>query len=383
MSWHRVTRPHATRTSALEVSFFSVVSTAVLAIVYTQLLSIPIAVDGSHLRIPLGSTVKDLAESGVVLGRSGDLIAVDGSVLETAGGEPATLSHNGRPADRSARLRVGDTIETRPGRDRREATVTETEPIPPPARVAGSGPFVRVVDEGIPGVVRVVRGALSGVEVTRSVASEPVPMEVVRTPGDGPMRLVALTFDDGPWPRSTEAILNVLKREKVKATFFVVGDRVRLSPALVERTVREGHEVGNHTVTHRRIFGSDVGRVRVRREVRGGQTIIEAATGVRPRWFRPPGGVVNGVIVDEARRAGMQVVLWDVDPVDWGRPGAGRIVERVVSAVRPGSVVLLHDGGGDRTQTVQALTWIIRKLKGDGYTFVTLEELARVSATSH
>jgi peptidoglycan/xylan/chitin deacetylase (PgdA/CDA1 family) len=102
---------------------------------------------------------------------------------------------------------------------------------------------------------------------------------------------------------------------------------------------------------------------------------IKAASGFEPCLFRPPGGAFNSRVVSDARRLGMTTVIWDVDPADWSRPGTSAIYSRVVSATRPGSIVIMHDGGGDRSQTVAALPRIIRTLRHRGYSFVTVTKL--------
>lgn len=196
---------------------------------------------------------------------------------------------------------------------------------------------------------------------------------VVAKHEQAPGKLVALTFDDGPWPGQTDAILRVLEAESVRATFFMVGNQVRRHPEIARRVVEAGHAIGNHTQSHARL--DRVNPETIRREITDAQTAIQEVTGVRPRWFRPPGGRMTPKVAVEAARFEMQVVMWTLDSRDWERPPVSRLIEEVLAGAHPDAIVLLHDGGGDRTATIEALGPIIRELKKRGYVFVTLDEL--------
>jgi peptidoglycan/xylan/chitin deacetylase (PgdA/CDA1 family) len=137
--------------------------------------------------------------------------------------------------------------------------------------------------------------------------------------------------------------------------------------------VEEGHLVGNHSQTHQMPRSSTPGRVAS--QMRAGRDTIRRVTGVESRWFRAPAGIVTPLVRIQAAALQERIVRWTVDPADWRRPGSSVIVRRVVRNARPGAIVLLHDGGGDRRQTIAALPGIIRALKAQGYRFVTLDEL--------
>jgi peptidoglycan-N-acetylglucosamine deacetylase len=202
----------------------------------------------------------------------------------------------------------------------------------------------------------------------------------LRTPwvisGGKRKRLVALTFDDGPGPY-TVRVLDQLRRLRAPATFFEIGSMVRSFPA-VARLVRErGYPIGDHTESHpllARLPATFQGQ-----EITTGAKIIAKATGQYPDMFRPPYGSFNEATVRELTRRKMLMVLWDVVPSDFARPGAKVIVSRVLASVKPGSIILLHDGGGDRSQTIAALPGIVRGLRKRGYTFVTIPRLMRES----
>jgi peptidoglycan/xylan/chitin deacetylase (PgdA/CDA1 family) len=202
-----------------------------------------------------------------------------------------------------------------------------------------------------------------------------------RTRGPAGRRLVALTFDDGP-SLYTHRVLDILERNRVHATFFVIGQQVRGSEAIMRRALRDGDAFGNHTYTHANVSGGGLG------QLRSTQAVIRRATGYTPCVFRAPYGAVSGTIVSQARSLGMNTIQWDVDPRDWSRPGIGAIYSRtlaatppgatysrIVSAARPGSIILMHDGGGPRTQTLAALPRVIATLRRRGYGFATVPEL--------
>jgi peptidoglycan-N-acetylglucosamine deacetylase len=191
-------------------------------------------------------------------------------------------------------------------------------------------------------------------------ASQPV-----RPPDDD--RTVALTFDDGPSPY-TPAILAVLRREHIHATFCMLGDEAQRHPAPARQVVREGHQVCNHTRDH-----VDMARLpakRARRELVAAERQIRDAAGIAPTIFRFPYGSSDREARQVVRGYGMRILNWDVDPRDWTRPGPSAITARIDRGVRHRSVVLLHDGGGDRSSTVGALDATIRSLKRRGYRFV-------------
>ena len=181
---------------------------------------------------------------------------------------------------------------------------------------------------------------------------------------------VYLTFDDGPDPLYTPQILHVLGAFGVHATFFELGRNVQRHPDLTRRAHRRGHSVQNHTWSHLDL--RDVSWTTFRHEVLATDQQIRAQTGYTPGCLRPPFGAVDSRVYARAARLGKKIRLWTVDPQDWASPGTSVIVRRVLDNVVSGSVVILHDGGGDRSQTVAALPTILRALKAKGYHFSTM-----------
>jgi peptidoglycan/xylan/chitin deacetylase (PgdA/CDA1 family) len=177
---------------------------------------------------------------------------------------------------------------------------------------------------------------------------------------------VALTFDDGP-SAYTPAFVSTLHRLNAHATFFEIGQEVPGNSEVMKRLLADGNEIGNHTTHH--TIGASEG------DLAETQRLIEKATGFRPCMFRPPDGALSSGLVASADDLGMTTVVWDVDPRDWATPGAGAIRARVVGAVRPGSIVVMHDGGGNRSGTLAALPKIVHDLRHRGYRLATVSQL--------
>jgi peptidoglycan/xylan/chitin deacetylase (PgdA/CDA1 family) len=190
--------------------------------------------------------------------------------------------------------------------------------------------------------------------------------DLYNTNGPRSRKRIALTFDDGP-SAYTGRVIDILNRRNVDATFFVLGANIPGRTQLLRRMLSSGHEIGNHSLHHEKAASAA--------SLRETNSLIHGATGFMPCLYRPPGGYRSADTAAAAWRMGMSNIIWDVDPQDWGRPGSGAIYSRSVSAARSGSIVLLHDGGGDRSQTVAALDDIIANFKGRGYRLVTVTRL--------
>jgi len=188
----------------------------------------------------------------------------------------------------------------------------------------------------------------------------------------GGRKYVALTFDDGPGP-DTPAVLAELKKLGVPATFFVIGANVQQNPEVFRQVVAAGHEVGVHTWNHKDMTTLKPAQQKEQIETTAGE--ILSAGGVASRLFRAPYGSVDPSVLKQAEDAKLLSVLWDVDTVDWTRPSPDQIVQSAVSQAQPGSIILLHDGGGDRASTIAALPRIVKDLRAKGYEFATVGDL--------
>ena len=185
---------------------------------------------------------------------------------------------------------------------------------------------------------------------------------------------IALTFDDGPHPKNTPRLLDMLRQRNIKATFYVIGNSVNLYPEIARRIVAEGHEIGNHTYNHPNL--TKLSNASVRKELDTTRDAIIRATGVRPRTMRPPYGALRTnqrqMIHSEY---GYPTILWDVDPLDWKRPGTAVVKSRILSGTRSGSIVLAHDL---HSTTVDAMPTTLDALLAKGFRFVTVSQLLQM-----
>ncbi len=187
-------------------------------------------------------------------------------------------------------------------------------------------------------------------------------------------REVALTFDDGPGPY-TPGVLDVLERLHVHATFFEIGEMLRYFSASSLRELRDGDVIGDHTETHPEM--ARLSAHQQREELFEQLARIELLGGQRPTLFRPPYGSYDATTMRELRKLHLLMVLWSVDTDDYLQPGVSAIVQRALAGAHPGAIVLMHDAGGTRTQTIEALPTIIRLLRARGYRLVTVPRLLR------
>ncbi len=186
-----------------------------------------------------------------------------------------------------------------------------------------------------------------------------------------PDKVVALTFDDGPHASLTPRLLDILKKYDAKATFFMLGTNARLYPNVVRRVAAEGHEIGSHSNTHPLL--SKCGQGKLVSELDAAESAIVAACGKRPSVMRPPyGGMTAKQRQFVNQKYNYHIVLWDVDPLDWKRPGPAVVAQRLIKGARPGSILLSHD---IHAGTIDAMETAIGTLKAQGYRFVTVSEL--------
>ncbi len=185
-------------------------------------------------------------------------------------------------------------------------------------------------------------------------------------------KVIALTFDDGPWPNSTAKVLDILKKNNIKSTFFVVGQNVKNYPDLTKRIVTDGHIIANHTWHH---WYHQMNPQVAAYEIDNTTDIIYKTTGVKTSLFRPPGGNMRNGVAAYAKSNKYAVIMWSSDSMDYSRPGVPRLINNIFREAKPGGIVLMHDGGGDRSHTVKALPEIISRFRKQGYEFVTVPEL--------
>jgi peptidoglycan/xylan/chitin deacetylase (PgdA/CDA1 family) len=198
--------------------------------------------------------------------------------------------------------------------------------------------------------------------------------------GTASVRDIALTFDDGPGPY-TPGVLSVLEQSHVRATFFAIGKMERyFSPSTV-REINDGDVIGDHTESHP--FLAHLSAHEQHEELFEQIARIELLGGSRPTLFRPPYGSFNATTLRELQALHLLMVLWSVDTGDYAQPGVAAIVQRVLAGARAGAIMLMHDGGGDRSQTIAALPVIIRELRARGYHLVTVPQLLAADPPLH
>lgn len=290
----------------------------------------------------------------------GKLLAVDGAILDRRA-DPGHLLLNGSPAALSTPLADGDSIRVQDGTDRVEGTRTSRELIP--GRRTSNPMFTLDTTKAVKiTTVGRISGAVASVRY-RAVGAVHRPPQV------------ALTFDDGPWPKSTRRILTVLQRMKVEATFFMVGYLVKRYPGIVHSVVQAGMTIGDHSWSHpyRTPFKALTPH-RIQTEVARPAALLRHRFDVDVRLFRAPGGSYDGNVIRTAQAAGMHLVQWSIDPHDYldsARPA--KIASTVLAQVRPGSIVLMHDGGGNQSATIRALPRIIRGIRRMGLELVAIQ----------
>ena len=304
-------------------------------------------------------TVARALTAGRALPHDGVLFSVLTHRVIDAHAAPAQIFLDDAPTSLRDPVKAGDRIVITGGADSTEKVVSR--------RVQGLGPGLPPVEDRIwispAGTEEAQVGELSGEIVSRSPTTakgEPAHAETGK--------VVALTFDDGPDPRWTPAILQLLKEENVRATFCTIGYLAQRHPELVKAEFDAGQTLCDHSMHHILDLPSRP-HPQIIDEVDQAADVIRSITGENPLFYRPPGGNVNQDVIDTAHQRGLRVLKWGVDPKDYTRPPAPVILARVEAKVGPGSVILLHDGGGDRSQTVAMLKQLIDELKSRGFTF--------------
>lgn len=194
---------------------------------------------------------------------------------------------------------------------------------------------------------------------------------ICRVPTDE--KLIALTFDDGPHPYRTEEILDILLKNDVRATFFVVGQNAIYYPDVLKMTAYRGHEIGNHTFSH--APPSKLCEKSLVREISAAEEAILSACGEKPTVFRPPEGACFEYVGTASKKLGYSVILWNIDTRDWAHTSSRDIILNIKKNIRPGSIILFHDYISGESHTAEALSDVIPYLKGEGYRFVTVSEL--------
>ncbi len=339
---------------------------------------IPITVNKSERLVRVDSTIASLLKDNDNFdAKPGRLLDITGGVIDQRGGEAVQVERNGQTVSPEQRGATGveenDAITVTSGKDLTEGHRVRYETVPYDTDIdLTHGPLQEVKQQGKDGKREVWVGERSNKEADKGVTQEPQKLVVQsRTPRPAEGKVIALTFDDGP-SQYSGAILDILKSTGVKATFFNLGKSASQYPNETKRMLSEGHQVASHSNAHP--YLPKMGRDEMLAELKAGFDNLKAA-GVDTKVLRAPYGAF-GVEQWKAAADLMDMnVLWDIDTEDWKRPGAGAIHDTVLNNAHNGAIVLMHDGGGDRSQDIEALPRIIDDLKAQGYTFATIDQL--------
>lgn len=327
-------------------------------------------------------SVGGLLDNNVVSVTPGNYVAVDGSTIRQGEGTRCTAKVNGNDTDNmGTHLNGGDKIEISNGTDITEPyTDSDPQTLPHKTELKGVGAVHLYSNNAQDGEQVTRTGKESGITATVTT-KDPVDNIVqyynVNSNGD---KVIALTFDDGPWDQQTDEILDILEQNDAKATFFTVGQCISGHEKELQRAADMGCEIGTHTWDHAEGSGEGVSLIKMstderKQEVQKGLEAIKNATGQEASTiFRCPGGNFDTSVATDLEGIVTAEIGWNVDTTDWKKPGADVIAQRIQSA-SPGNIILMHDGGGDRSQTVEGLRQALPKMKEQGYSFITVQEL--------
>ncbi|KFI53134.1 polysaccharide deacetylase family protein [Bifidobacterium callitrichos] len=344
---------------------------------------INVTVNNQVVRTRVDTTLDILLKKNDDFGaKRGRLLAIDGSVLDEHGGKAVVPAIGGQAIPESdwSKMVVPDhadvTVDS--GADVTEAhtVIKRAEPYGADVDLRGGAIQMRL-RHGKDGVAETWVGKKSGKKVDKGVTKKPEDM-IVRSYSPRPegKKVIALTFDDGP-SKYSAPMLDILKSKGVKATFFDLGQQSKEFASAEKRMVAEGHEVASHSYDHPNM--PKLNRDALRDNITKGFEATKEASGVDTKVLRSPYGAFG---VQQWKDAGDLIdmnVLWDIDTLDWKRPGADAIHDNIMQHAHNGAIVLMHDGGGDRTQDIEALPRIIDDLRAQGYEFVTVKQLIEMS----
>lgn len=378
-------KPHFRTKRSKRPLFIGVAVLVVLVVVVAVQLVMPKPIDvvlnGERIHINDETSLSDLLDRDGIDPQPGDYVAVDESVLEKGKGALFAATVNGEErSDESTTFSDGDVVDISDGADIIEEYTEELVTVPAVGTIDGVGAIHEFADQAQDGQISKRTGRVSG-KTAEVVVTEAAPTDLrCYNIDSGEDKVIALTFDDGPWAEHTTQILDILRDNDAKATFFTVGDRIAGLEDVVKRAYDEGHQVCTHSWDHAAGTGQGVnlGYMSDQEqldEITKGYEAIEQATGAEASSvIRVPGGNLDENTARLLSTLATAEIGWNIDTRDWERPGAATILHNIMQA-QPGYVILMHDGGGDRSQTVEALREALPALKEQGYSFITIDEL--------
>lgn len=360
------------------IPYYSVIIAVFLLaeiIFYQFYYSVPIIVNNQQLQAKRGETLEQFLQRKKLMPQWGKLLDIDNKMIPDKKGNPPHVIVNGQTSGLSHALEANDEIIAQKGADEVEDIVGfKSQEVQSKVVYRGKGAFISVIKRGRPGVRMIGQGQIS---------KKPYYGKWLVSPQDFTVgkfniryrKVVALTFDDGP-SKYTSLIMKILKENKAKASFFVVGYLVKKRTKLLKEMARRRYTIGNHTYNH--ISLSKSSPQLIKKQLKMTEKEIYDATGKKPTWVRPPGGELNSSAINLILKQKYHISLWNIDTVDWRRKRASVIRNKILDDLKPGQVILLHDGGGNRMNTAKALPEIIKGIKEAGYRLVSLDDLYRL-----
>lgn len=342
---------------------------------------IQVEVNGQQYTLTYDKSVGEAAKQADVKVKSGNFIAVDYSVLNPGEGKEYYAEINGKEVTNKDQLHNGDALTYTDGKDIMEEYTSEDSDISATAKITGTGAIHKFEGTGEPGTWSILHGKISGITTERQTKDPDnvVVRQVNIDPGKD--KVIALTFDDGPSDEYTQEILDLLKKYDAHATFFVIGERLEESwgKKLASKEVSAGHQVCTHTYDHARpAGGTDMTGMSAEKQIKeitkGKEMIAKSINGDVSSVVRVPGG---NLTTNTARLIAPFVTAeigWNIDTGDWEMPGKDKILKNLKLA-SSGDVILCHDGGGDRSETVAALGEFLNEFTSKGYKFITVDEM--------
>ncbi len=346
--------------------------------------SVDIKINGSNASVKVGSTLEEIISSKRLAVTAGDLISVGGNVIRQGQGYAYSATVNGEEIspDKAGDYRAasGDDLSISDGADKCEDYEVTTVEEQPKLEMGGDawGNITYISQWPKVGKREVRTGKVSGETADGDVIQETQNCVVTVhqiSPDDKSRKLIALTFDDGPADPYTEKYISILNQYGIHATFFNLGENIKEYPELCKKIVESGNELMSHTQQHQQLTALDAASLQSEFSTAFEQ--INATAGIQTTSFRPPYGDFKETTWLKSGGLASLSVLWNLDSEDWRRAGADSIVSKSTTGAFSGAIILMHDGGGDRSQDVEALPRIIETLQSEGYEFVTVGELMR------
>ncbi len=327
-----------------------------------------VRVNGVARIVPPETKVAGLAELEGLQTGPGSMLDLTGDVTVLGAGAPAERTLSGRPLDPDGILPDGARIVVRHGDHVLEAIRRVTVQIPYETSVEGKGVIVSLVRPGVPGERELFKGVASGKQAAVFTTSAPQNAVIERTSSAASgLKLAALTFDDGPG-KFTQGVLDALAAKHVPGTFFVLGSSAAGNKAMIEKIKAAGHEVENHSWDHPIL--TKLTTEQIMRQISRTEEVIGGS-----RYLRPPYGSYDAKVTAAAAALGHKLVLWTVDTRDWETPEVGAILANVKAQTKPGAIILMHDGGNNRSATVASIPVVIDWLFQQGYSLTTVAGL--------